>query len=149
MIRTILLAFLVPVFVACGDDGTGDDGTTPCTDETGTVAVTVGAGLQPVLNWEPACAMAFLLIEEGASDQWGISTDDTTWDDPAQANLIVPPLTYGVTPAVAQEFQSPTTLVSGVTYDVNLGRIVAAESAAECVLRAGNLCIMAIHEFTP
>ena len=80
--------------MACGDDGAGPD-PIACTDDTGTVAVTVSAGLQPMFNWEPACAMALLLVEAGSGDVWGISTDNATWDDPAQANLIAPPITYG------------------------------------------------------
>ena len=149
MVHRVVLAFLVFGLVACGDDGTGDDGTTPCTDETETVAVTVGAGLQPVLSWEPACAMAFLTIgvEEG-EDVWGISTDFQEFD-PATWNLIVPPVTYGVTPAVAVEGVPPITLVSGVTYVVEVVKIVPPESTAECVFREGQFCFMGFQSFTP
>ena len=150
MVRRVFLAFLVFGLMACGDDGAGPD-PIACTDDTGTVAVTVSAGLQPMFNWEPACAMALLLVEAGSGDVWGISTDNATWDDPAQANLIAPPITYGVAPASAPEVQAPDPLASGATYALILWRVRAAGSTTQCVARIGNLgnvCVMAIHEFT-
>ncbi len=132
---------------ACGGDGPTDIAP-PCTDDTGAVTVTVGAGLQPVFNWEPACAIAVLLVEEQASDQWGISTDDTTWGDPAQANLISPPVTYGVTPPGIDEFRPPETLIAGVTYELILWRVPPG-STTECMNVAFGACLMVVHEFTP
>lgn len=40
-----------------------------------------------------------VLIEEAASDQWLVKTDGDVWADPAQANLVSPPVTYGVVQA--------------------------------------------------
>ena len=146
MIRRISLAFLVFGLVACGDDGAGSD-PIACT-----VDVTVSAGLQPMFNWEPACAVALLLVVARSGDVWAISTDNATWDDPAQANLIAPPITYGVAPASAPEVQAPDPLASGATYELILWRVRAAGSTTQCVARIGNLgnvCVIAIHEFTP
>ena len=152
MIRRVSLVFLVFGVVACGDDGEGPDPMAiACTDDTGTVTVTVGAGLQPIFNWEPACAVALLLVEAGSGDVWGISTDNATWDNPVQANLIAPPITYGVAPTSAPELQAPDPLAPGVSYEVILWRVLASGSTTQCVARVGNpadVCVMAIHEFT-
>ena len=79
----------------------------------------------------------------------GIITDNATWDDLSQANLITPPVIYGVSPARTEQFAVPATLRPGATYDVNLARVVPAGSTAPCLTIAfGNFCLMAIHEFT-
>ena len=54
-----------------------------------------------------------LLVEEGSGDQWGVTTDDATWGNPVQANLIASPVSYGVVPASTSQLQSPATLASG------------------------------------
>lgn len=141
MIRGVSLVFLVFGVAACGDDGKGPDPdpdpmAIACTDDTETVTVTVGAGLQPIFNWDPACAVALLLVEAGGGDVWLISTDEATWDNPAQANLIAPPITYGVAPTSVPELQAPDPLASGVSYEVILWRALASGST-----------VSAIHEF--
>ena len=50
--------------------------------------------------------MAMVLVEEDGSDMWAIADDEgdnNVWDGPDEANLITPPVTYGVVPAVAGE----------------------------------------------
>ena len=151
MVRRVFLAFLVFGLVACGGDGAGSD-PIACTDDTGTVEVTVTTGASVQFDWEPACAVALLLVLAAGGDIWGISTDNATWDDPAQANLIAPPITYGVAPASAPEVRAPDPLASGATYELILWGVRAAGSTTQCVVRIGNLgngCVMAIHEFTP
>jgi hypothetical protein len=142
-----LAVALVVVAGACADDPTGV--AAECTDDTGTVAVSVGPGLTPVFSWDPSCAVALLLVEQEASDQWGISTDEATWDDPSQANRISPPITYGVTPASASELSAPEDLTAGVTYELVLWRVLPDGSTAQCMQTLENLCLMAVHEFTP
>ncbi|NNL30988.1 MAG: hypothetical protein HKO77_08200 [Gemmatimonadetes bacterium] len=133
---------------ACGnDDPTGV--VTPCADDVGRVSVTVGAGLQPVIDWEPDCAVAFVLIEEGASDVWSVGTDPpgtTDIGDPDLVNLILPPVTFGVVPDGVDEFQAPEPLQAGHTYEVVLWRSPPG-STADCMSIAFGGCLMAVHEF--
>jgi hypothetical protein len=89
-----------------------------------------------------------LLIEEGGSDQWLITTDDSTWDDAARANRIVPPVTYGAVPASATQSGPAETLVRGVVYEVILWRILPTGSTAACQQQHENMCLLAVHEFT-
>ena len=143
-----LVAALLPLFVACGDATGPKDDVEPCTDETGSVEVTVTAGMTPTFDWNPQCAVAMLLIEEDAHDMWGVTTDDTLWDDPETANLITPPVTYGTAPSGTETFQEPTPLATGHTYEVVLWRVVAESSTVSCQQRFENLCLMAVHLFS-
>jgi len=132
---------------ACGDDPTSPE-VVPCTAETSSVTATVDAGQSVVFDWEPACGVAMLLVEEDASDMWGISTDEATWTRPDQGNLITPPVTYGVTPSGVTEFQEPLTFVAGGAYELILWRILPEGSQAQCEERFGNLCLLTVHPFT-
>lgn len=118
---------------------------TTCTDETSMVAATVSVGQDVVFDWTPACLVVMLLIDEDASDQWGIDSIDTG------ENRIAPPITYGVLPAgVAgiEEFMAPIPLVAGRTYRLILVRLLPAGSTAPCLLRSGEACVIALQEFT-
>ena len=148
--RTIVVAALAAPLVACG----GDDPTGPalCTDDTGTVTVTVSDATPPVFSWDPACSVAVFLIE-APGDVWYIGSDDTLWDDPAQANVVTPPVTYGVVPSEVEEFTGPLPLTPGVAGTVILWRILPDGSTASCLFDTfgafGNVCVLAIHEFIP
>ena len=136
----------------CGDDPVDatetTDETAQCTDDTGTVTVTVSGDTPPVFNWDPACSVARFLIEEGGgSDLWFIFTDNSVWDNPAQANLITPPVTYGVLPTGVQQSGVPQTLTSGVL-QVLLVRILPDGSTASCVIREDNACLLVVVDFT-
>ena len=136
------------VVAACSDDPTSpndDSASLSCDADTGTVDVTVGAS--GVFDWSPACAVALLLVEDEASDMWGVSTDDATWNIPDQANLITPPLSYGAPQTGASQFQEPLPLLSGVTYELILWRVLPDGSAAQCQQRFENLCLLAVHPF--
>ncbi len=108
MIRRVFLAFLVFGLVVCGDDGQGPE-PIACTDDTGSVEVTVTTGASVRFDWEPACAVALLIVEQEASGRWRIGT--AIIDEPLLAelreNLITPPVTYGVTPSGVDEIQPP------------------------------------------
>ena len=132
---------------ACSDTPAGP-ATAPCTPDTGTVIATVTSGQSVVFDWEPRCAVAMLLIEDDASDVWGISTDEATWDSPDEANRITPPVTYGVAPTGIAVFQEAEQLVDNVIYDLILFRILPEGSAAQCDLRLESFCRLVVHQFT-
>ena len=135
----------VAVLVACDDDVTGP--AAECTDDTGVVTVSVSNATRPIVSWDPACPVAMFLVEEEASDQWAISTDDSSWNDPSQANLIDPPVTYGIVPSAAAESGPAAPLQAGTTYEVILWRVLTPDSTAMCLQRFEQLCLMAVHEF--
>jgi hypothetical protein len=127
------------------------DGTDPkganCPAETGSVQVTVTSGANPVFDWQPRCAVALLLIEEEASDQWVISGEDLSSTTTESANRILPPITYGQVPSGIFEESPPETLVAGRTYEVILWKIVPAGSTVQCQQRFENACLLAVHPF--
>lgn len=104
-----LAAFTLTMgLLACGDDpASPENESRPCTDDTGMVDVTLTSGQAPSFEWDPPCSVAMLLVEEEGSDMWGIGTDQSLWDDPLQANLIVPPVTYGVVRQEAAPSRTP------------------------------------------
>jgi len=80
-----------------------------------TVNITVGSGITPTFSWTPACSLFFLLVEGNTGgDQWSVISDST--------NAIAPPVTYGIVPPGATADFPPTTLVSGMSYDVLVAR---------------------------
>jgi hypothetical protein len=135
------------VAAACGKDSVSPSATA-CTAETGSVTATVESGGSIVFDWDPGCSVALLLVEADGGDMWGITTDDATWDNPDQANLITPPVTYGVIPSGASAIQEPLALVSDVTYDLILWRILPEGSTTECQARFENRCVLTAHSFT-
>ena len=142
-----LVAALALGAVACADAvGPADAG--ECLDDTGAVTVSVGSGLAPAFDWSPRCPVALILVEEDASDMWAAGTDEALWYDPAAANAIDPPVTYGVTPSGATYVQDPLPLVSDHTYDVILWRILPASSTAPCVERFREVCPVVVHAFS-
>ncbi len=132
---------------ACGDASTESD-VEACTAETSAVTATVASGQATVFDWEPGCAVAMVLVEADGGDTWLVSTDDTTWDSPDQANGISPPVTYGVVPNGVSEGQAPEPLVSGATYELILWRILPEGSTAQCQQRFANTCLLTVHSFT-
>ena len=145
MIRRVSLAFLFFGLVACGDDGQGPE-PIACTDDTGSVEVTVTTGASVRFDWEPACAVAFLIVEQEASSRWRIGTAiiDAPLFALLEENIITPPVTYGVTPSGVDELQPPETLVTGATYELTLWRVFPENSSAVCQV---NACVLAVHEF--
>jgi hypothetical protein len=143
------LALATALWACDGEDDPTGLVDTPCTDDTGSVSVTISSGLQPAFDWDPDCAVALVLVEEEASDAWGITTDVSTWDDPAQANLIEPPVQYGVAPASVTEFEPPAPLTAGVTYEVILWRVAPGSTDDCAAVFSPGACLLAVQEFTP
>lgn len=148
-LNTTLATLCVLGALACGDDGTGpEEDPSACTDDTGTVEVTVDAAATPTFTWSPACAVSLFLIEEDGSDVWGVDNGTGNWGDPATGNVILPPITFGTVPEGASELQPAEDLIVGRTYEVVLWRAVPESSTATCVERFGTICLMAVTEFT-
>ena len=143
---TLLVSCLI--LVACGDDPIEPEAAV-CTSETASVTVTVSGEDTPVFDWNPACAVALLLVEGDGGDTWVISSDDATWSSPDQANLIAPPVTYGTSslPAGVETEYGPEPLSRGSTYEVIPFQVVDPASSA-CGDLVQNVCRLAIHEFT-
>ena len=107
MRRLIVLVSLVGA-VGCGES------TEPCN---GAVSMTVSSGTAPTLSWNPACAVAAIVVSEDASS-------NVMWEVAASANEIDPNVSFGQTPSGASVIVSPTPLTNGVTYTVSLGVIL-------------------------
>jgi hypothetical protein len=118
-----------------------------CTGDTGVITATVTTGATVTFDWEPRCAVALLLVEEEASDQWAITAPDFNETATSAANVILPPVTYGQVPAGAEEFQAPQTLVAGTTYELVLWRIVEEGTSPACQERFENACLVAVKTF--
>lgn len=148
MIRVVsVLAVFACGVTACGDDGEGPD-SIACTDNTGFVGVTVTTGLSVGFDWEPPCAVAFLIVQGEAGDQWIISTDNQQWDDPAyQSNRFAPPVTYGTNPQGVDDTFGPEDLFSGLIYELYLYRVLPENSSAVCQVQFGQVCLLALVEF--
>ena len=152
--RCIIAIATILTAVGCGSDSTAPIAEV-CSPETTSFTATVSSGRSVVFDWEPTCPMAMVLVEEDGSDMWAIADDEgdnNVWDGPDEANLITPPVTYGVVPAVAGEplqTRGPLPLAAGVTYDLVLIRVLSAGGLAQCPgLQLENACAVAVHPFT-
>ena len=146
-IRRAMIALLL-AFPACGDDPVDVGMERACTEEPSSVETTITTNGTVTFDWSPACAVALLLVEEDASDQWSVNTPETDWNDPDLANRILPPVTYGVTPPGVFEVDGPEPLVSGTRYDLVLWRIRADSTGTDCVSNFENACLLAVDAFT-
>jgi hypothetical protein len=151
-IPKFLLVLLLST-VACSGDSAGPTGA-ECPVGTASVTATVTQGAGPVFSWTPACAVAFLIVEEDASDMWWISpfADEEALISatPEAANRIAPPVTYGQVPAGMAHSDETLPLVSGRSYDVALWRMLPAgsQSLAQCQTTFENLCLLTVLTFT-
>jgi hypothetical protein len=94
--------------------------------------------------------VALVLVEEDGTHQWSLATPEDTWDSPEVANVIAPPLTYGVTPPIGGlEVDDPEPLIGGVTHQLLLWRALPAGSAAVCEMRQEGFCLLAVEDLVP
>jgi hypothetical protein len=133
--------------LGCSGDGTAPQDTN-CSATTASVTATVTLGASVVFDWTPRCAVALLLVEQDASDQWGVAAPGISSSSDESANIILPPVTYGQVPQGAEEISSPTALVSGTQYDLVLWKTVPAGSSVQCQQRNGNACLLSVKVFT-
>ena len=132
----LTLACVAVCLSACGDATAPEEQVEQCTDDTGSVVVTVGAGLTPSFTWSPACTVAAILVEEGADDRWFAG---------APTNVIAPPVTYG---SEGWSLMAPVPLQAGHTYTLSLWRLVPPASNPQCQVRLEDECALAIHNFS-
>jgi hypothetical protein len=142
---------LLSTALACSDNGTGPDGS-DCAAETTSVTATVTTGGETVFNWTPACRIGVLLVEEDASDMWGISAfkdGPPNNVSPATANQIPSPVTYGQVPVGVHQSAQPLPLVAGRTYDLVLWRAlpVGSPTLAQCEASISNWCLLTVKAF--
>jgi hypothetical protein len=108
-----LILVLLVVLGCSDDDSQRPQSIAACT---GSVSVTVSEGLEPTFSWTPNCRLFFLLVEpsDSGDDQWHVISDS--------ANVIAPPVKYGVVPDGAVERNPAVDLVPGHAYHVYLFR---------------------------
>lgn len=111
MRRTPIPLLLAALLFGCSEDNPVNASLPVCS---GPVTIAVSAGTTPTFTWTPACRAFMVLVELGASDQWGVMSEGT--------NAIAPGVVYGVVPAGAQQFTTGAApaLVAGQTYDVTV-----------------------------
>lgn len=144
--RVTRLVFILAGAFACSGDSTGPEDT-PCEAETSSVEATVSVEGSVVFDWTPSCAVALLLVEDGSSDMWFMSTPEDQWTSPEAGNRITPPVTYGQRPPGEWEWYGPEPLVEGRTYELILWRILPSGSTAECQSRFEDICLLTIETF--
>lgn len=133
---------LVAIAIAGCRDST--DPAIGCTAATGSVEAEIKLSSSSVLfDWEPACGVVALIVEEDGADRWAITAPEAT----AQSNVIVPPVVYGLLPRVAEEDVPAQTLVPGRTYQLVLWKVMPPGNTTTCV-RLFDVCRLAFTSFT-
>lgn len=124
--RVVTLSILSAAIITACEDSTGPvPRENRC--ETGGVQVTVTAGPSPELSWDPACSVAVLTVyRQDGPYVWSVGSEQHLWDDdnddPNRANVITPPISYGITPPATEIRRAAEPLESGQTYVVRLSR---------------------------
>ena len=131
---------------ACDDSGSGPD-PVQCEAHTSSVIASVAVGAKVVFDWEPACKVAAILVEQDGSDVFWIAAPQFGETLTQSMNVIEPPYTYGVVlPGMESRWEGD--LVAGETYDLVLWRILPEGSTASCLGRMDDGCLVAVRSFT-
>lgn len=149
MRMTVFLAAVA--FSACSDQST-DPAVERCEAQTASLLPTVTTGSSVIFNWEPQCGVMMLGVEppdsaQDSSDRWFIWTDEQTWGSPEQANLIFPPVTYGIRPAASPNSNGPEPLLAGREYDLILWRQLPMGRTDQCLNDSGTACLVTLYTF--
>jgi hypothetical protein len=99
------------------------------TCSTNAVTVQVTSGGVPTYRWTPSCGMSRLIVypDNGSSALW------TVYGDAQATNPISSGVRYGQTPDNGRTVAGPERLQHGVTYRVEVSRLVC-EQGALCIL---------------
>jgi len=146
-------AWVIPLLlIGCGEGSSlvdPSDQVTGCTDNTGSVEVTVGPEQTPSIDWSPECAVAVVLIRDATADVWGFSTLDVAPRSNLEAiNALMPPLSWTDAPSGVETVGSAAPLVPGRDYALYIWRLLPPESQATCLSDFDGLCLLAQHGFT-
>jgi len=150
MVVTIAVAIAVS---ACGsmepEIGSMEPENAECQPETQVLVVTTQIGENVVFDWTPACGVRTLFLEQDfppQNDVWQIEDGGLLGAAPDQANVIMPPVTYGMVPPGAQlSGGEATTLIVGQSYLVGLFR--ALPTGVTCN-DAGSTAFCRVANFT-
>jgi len=145
MRNVIALSFLL-LSAACSDRVAAP---AACLPETGSVQATIKSTANGIVfDWQPACAVALVLVEEDASDMWAAMAPNLDANATDVQNIIRPPVTYGQVPAGAEEGAPALTLAPGKTYELVLWKVVSPGTSLTCQQRFSNACLLAVKPFT-
>lgn len=114
-IRAVCCAGVIALGAACSDQSPR-----VASQCTGHVALQVGRGVRPTINWQPACGVGIVTVASDSSP----ADELPVWGASSFGADIMPPVQYGVKPAGAQEaFMSigGDSLVVGARYIVTVG----------------------------
>lgn len=100
-----------------------------------TVTVVVSTGPVPITSWSPGCGMSRLVVfpESGSSALWTVYGSDGASENPIRSGV-----RYGQTPGDARTVAGPERLERGVTYLVELSRLVCDQGALCTLQPAGS-----------
>jgi len=119
--RWIACAAVAVFGVACKDGG--PTGESLCRTS---VAISVGLGTQPTVNWQPVCAATSVTV--GPTATGGVPIP--LWEVTAPLNGVGPPLRVGANPPGAQVFGSGANLSPGSSYTVYVAHGSRGDAAA-------------------
>lgn len=148
MHRLAGLALAATVLAACGDDADPVRPAVACADNLTAVTTTVTQSGDDVrFDWTPRCPVAMVLVEGVNGDAWRLWAPDSLWEGP-EANLIVPPVTYGES-RTGMVGQPAEALVVGERYDLVLWRVTPPGTRMSgCAAFIENNCIVGLRRFT-
>jgi len=115
------------------------------------VSATVSVGSNVTFNWEPACAVALVLVEDNDGfDQWAVAMPSNLYYTQSTGNKIRPPLTYGIGPTGIDGLRvdDAMQLRAGARYNFYIWRILPHNSTATCIDNTGDYCLLTIQSFT-
>jgi hypothetical protein len=105
--------FGLAVLAACSDQG--PMAVTPCAQS---VIIQVSTGLQPTIQWAPACGATALAVVEVGAPRLSLPI----WWIESFLSVFPPPVKYGSPPRGATVTVDPTPLTAGTIYTVYVTR---------------------------
>jgi len=122
MQKIVRVAFIISIVMltscSSGNKTIGEEGQNTCKD---VPKISIGDGLNPMIDWDPPCGVHWILVED--------STGDDIWDVGALAlNCIKPPVRFGSKPRCSW-LDSNEPLQVGNSYRIGLFRVENGDTA--------------------